>query len=207
MGFTFIALQGFDLIAAVGGEVRDPSRTIPRAMLCSLAIALLIYLPLLFIIATVGVPPDRSVAQVATEQPAAIVAVAARNSGSSDHGCRRSVDRDRPCRRDLPLREPARGSQRTAAPNVQSHLEPLMRRVQCDVVVLRAPEGWLLRDVRRVLVPVAGRRMHNALRARLLGSIHRLGAREITLLRVIPGSATEDETVAANLALLRVAGG
>ena len=33
MGYTFIALQGFDLIAAVGGEVRDPQRNLPRAML------------------------------------------------------------------------------------------------------------------------------------------------------------------------------
>ena len=31
MGFTFIALQGFDLIAAVAGEIRQPERTIPRA--------------------------------------------------------------------------------------------------------------------------------------------------------------------------------
>ena len=42
MGYTFIALQGFDLIAAVGGEVKDPERTIPRAMYLSLAIALVI---------------------------------------------------------------------------------------------------------------------------------------------------------------------
>ena len=34
MGYTFITLQGFDLIAAVGGEVRDPGRTIPKAMFC-----------------------------------------------------------------------------------------------------------------------------------------------------------------------------
>ena len=47
MGFTFIALQGFDLIAAVAGEVREPTRTIPRAMFLSLGIAIAIYLPLL----------------------------------------------------------------------------------------------------------------------------------------------------------------
>ena len=49
MGFSFIALQGFDLIAAVGGEIRNPARNIPRAMVLSLIIALLIYLPLLFV--------------------------------------------------------------------------------------------------------------------------------------------------------------
>jgi len=55
MGYTFIALQGFDLIAAVGGEVRAPERNLSRAMLLSLGIALAVYLPLLFVIATVQV--------------------------------------------------------------------------------------------------------------------------------------------------------
>ena len=36
MGYTFIAMQGFDLIAAVAGEVQDPERNVPRAMLLSL---------------------------------------------------------------------------------------------------------------------------------------------------------------------------
>jgi basic amino acid/polyamine antiporter, APA family len=76
MGFTFIALQGFDLIAAVAGEVRDPSRTLPRAMLASLATALLIYLPLLFLIATVGVGPGESITEQSAREPEAIVALA-----------------------------------------------------------------------------------------------------------------------------------
>jgi len=79
MGYTFIALQGFDLIAAVGGEVRDPARTIPRAMLLSLAAALAIYLPLLLIIATVGVPAGQSITAASAAQPETMVAVAARN--------------------------------------------------------------------------------------------------------------------------------
>ena len=54
MGYTFIALQGFDLIAAVGGEVKRPERTIPRAMLLSLGVALVIYLPLLCLIVALG---------------------------------------------------------------------------------------------------------------------------------------------------------
>lgn len=56
MGYTFIALQGFDLIAAVAGEVEDPRRVIPRSMLISLGIALAVYLPLLLLIPVVGAP-------------------------------------------------------------------------------------------------------------------------------------------------------
>ena len=78
MGYTFIALRGFDLIAAVGGEVRDPQRNLPRAMFLSLGTALVIYLPLLFLIVAVGVP-GLPVTQVAAEYPEILVAVAARN--------------------------------------------------------------------------------------------------------------------------------
>ena len=79
MGFTFIALQGFDLIAAVGGEIRDARNTIPKAMLTSLAAALAIYLPLLFVIATVGVSEGDSLTEMSRRDPATVVAVAAGN--------------------------------------------------------------------------------------------------------------------------------
>jgi APA family basic amino acid/polyamine antiporter len=79
MGYTFITLQGFDLIEAVAGEVREPGKVLPRAMLLSLAAALAIYLPLLFIIATVGVEPGSSIAQMSRERPEVIVAVAVEN--------------------------------------------------------------------------------------------------------------------------------
>jgi amino acid transporter/nucleotide-binding universal stress UspA family protein len=78
MGYTFIALQGFDLIAAVGGEVKDPERNIPRAMLLSLGAALVIYLPLLFLIVAVGTP-GRPVAEAAAANPEILIAIAARN--------------------------------------------------------------------------------------------------------------------------------
>ena len=78
MGYTFIALQGFDLIAAVAGEIRDPGRTIPRAMLLSLAAALAIYLPLLLVVAVFGSQPGHSIAAIGAEQPEAVVALAAR---------------------------------------------------------------------------------------------------------------------------------
>ena len=79
MGFTFIALQGFDLIAAVAGEVKSPARTIPRAMLLSLATALAIYLPLLFVISTVGAPAGSTIAEAAAAAPETIVADAVRH--------------------------------------------------------------------------------------------------------------------------------
>jgi len=77
MGYTFIALQGFDLIAAVGGEVRDPDRNLRRSMFAALAIALAVYLPLLFLIATVGAPVDVPLADAAATDPAGFVAEAA----------------------------------------------------------------------------------------------------------------------------------
>ncbi|MBN1945589.1 MAG: amino acid permease [Bradymonadales bacterium] len=78
MGYTFIALQGFDLIAAVAGEIRDPRRVIPRAMFLSEGIALAIYLPFLFILATVGVPGGTTITDLAARQPDALVAVSSR---------------------------------------------------------------------------------------------------------------------------------
>ena len=78
MGYTFIALQGFDLIAAVGGEVKRPEHNIPRAMFLSQGIALAIYLPFLFLIVAVGVP-DQPVAAAAAANPEILVADAVRN--------------------------------------------------------------------------------------------------------------------------------
>ncbi|MEM6991050.1 MAG: amino acid permease [Myxococcota bacterium] len=69
MGFTFIALQGFDLIAAIAGEVKRPRVVIPRAMFLSLAAALAIYIPLLFVTATVGHDPGMSIAEMAEKHP------------------------------------------------------------------------------------------------------------------------------------------
>ncbi len=79
MGYTFIALQGFDLIAAVGGEVRDPERNIPRAMIGSLSIALIIYLPLLFIVTVLGVPAGETIQSYSAAQPETVIALAAQN--------------------------------------------------------------------------------------------------------------------------------
>ena len=90
-------------------------------------------------------------------------------------------------------------------PSLEGRLEALLGVVTCDVAILRAPPGWLLRDCRKVLVPLGGRGGHDELRARLLASIHRLGARETTLLRVLPTAANSREHERAVWELNRVA--
>ena len=79
MGFTFIALQGFEVIAAVAGEVKAPRRTIPRGMLYSLLIALLIYVPLLLLTSTVGAAEGDSITAMSRAHPETVMAVAVRN--------------------------------------------------------------------------------------------------------------------------------
>ncbi len=49
MTLTFVAFQGFEVIAQAGEEVRDPERTIPRAMFLSLATVLVLYLAVAFV--------------------------------------------------------------------------------------------------------------------------------------------------------------
>ena len=78
MGYTFIALQGFDLIVAAGGEVKEPRKNLPRAMVLSLLIALAIYVPLLFVITTVGTSEEESIGQLATRNTEGLIAVAAK---------------------------------------------------------------------------------------------------------------------------------
>jgi basic amino acid/polyamine antiporter, APA family len=72
-----------------------------------------------------------------------------------------------------------------------ARLDALMASVRSDVVILRAPEGWHLERVRRVVVPFGGRGDQERLRARLLGSLARLSAPEVEFLRVVPASTTD----------------
>lgn len=44
MGLTFIAFEGYDLIATVAEEIKDPEKNIPKATFLSLGIAIIIYL-------------------------------------------------------------------------------------------------------------------------------------------------------------------
>ena len=67
-------------------------------------------------------------------------------------------------------------------------LEELLVRTSSDVVVLNAPPDWTLDEVRRVLVPVAGKAPNDPLRAHILGMLLKEGEREVTLLRILrPG--------------------
>jgi len=54
MGFVFIALEGFEIIASIAEEVREPGRTIPRAMFISIGTTLVIYMGLLLVVLVVG---------------------------------------------------------------------------------------------------------------------------------------------------------
>ena len=49
MGLTFIAFEGYDLIATVAEEIKAPERTIPRATLISLSVTVFIYLMILLV--------------------------------------------------------------------------------------------------------------------------------------------------------------
>jgi APA family basic amino acid/polyamine antiporter len=49
MGLTFIAFEGYDLIATVSEEVAEPTVNIPKAIFASLGIAVLIYLFVVFV--------------------------------------------------------------------------------------------------------------------------------------------------------------
>jgi basic amino acid/polyamine antiporter, APA family len=78
MGVLFISLQGFEMIAAVAGEIREPRKTIPRAVFMSLAISIAIYVPMMFVVATGGIDPGGHITDVAARSPDTVVAVAAR---------------------------------------------------------------------------------------------------------------------------------
>ncbi|HEY5925187.1 MAG TPA: amino acid permease [Kofleriaceae bacterium] len=78
MGVMFISLQGFEMIAAVAGEIKEPRKTIPRAVFLSLAISIAIYVPMMFVVATGGVEPGTTINDLAAQSPDTVVASAAR---------------------------------------------------------------------------------------------------------------------------------
>ena len=77
MGYTFIAYHGFDLISAVGGEVKDPEKNIPRAMFISLIVAIVIYVLFMLVITVAAVGPGESLVEAGADRPEEIVLYAA----------------------------------------------------------------------------------------------------------------------------------
>jgi amino acid transporter/nucleotide-binding universal stress UspA family protein len=63
MGLTFIAFEGYEIIAQSGEEVKDPKRNIPRAIFISLGVAVLIYVLVAFVaVGATRVPAGRNLA-------------------------------------------------------------------------------------------------------------------------------------------------
>jgi amino acid transporter/nucleotide-binding universal stress UspA family protein len=58
MGLTFIAFEGYDLIATVAEEIKEPEKNIPRATFISLAVTVVIYLLILFVSLAAVHPPN-----------------------------------------------------------------------------------------------------------------------------------------------------
>ena len=77
MGMMFIAFQGFVLISASAGDLRDPARTLPRSSVATILIATALYLPLFLATATVGRPEGSTLVGFALDADATMVAVGA----------------------------------------------------------------------------------------------------------------------------------
>jgi nucleotide-binding universal stress UspA family protein len=97
------------------------------------------------------------------------------------------------------------GFSKLTAEVVSKELEHIASAVDCDVVVLRAPHSWRLSRVERVLVAVGGQGVNDMLRARILGSIRRTGAREISYLRVVPAHTSREALARSEQELVRFA--
>ena len=58
MGLTFIAFEGYDLIATVAEEIKEPEKNIPRATFISLSVTIVMYLLILFVSLTAITPGE-----------------------------------------------------------------------------------------------------------------------------------------------------
>jgi APA family basic amino acid/polyamine antiporter len=76
MGVMFISLQGFEMVSAIAGEVKDPRRSIPKAVFRSLGISFAVYMPIVFLMATAGVDDGAHIMQLARTSPETVGASA-----------------------------------------------------------------------------------------------------------------------------------
>ncbi len=58
MGLTFIAFEGYDLIATVAEEIKEPEKNIPRATFVSLGVTMVMYMLILFVSLAAVTTPD-----------------------------------------------------------------------------------------------------------------------------------------------------
>ena len=58
MGMTFIAFEGYEIIAQSGEEVKNPTRNIPRAIFYSIIVVVIIYVLIGFVVIGAVVPPS-----------------------------------------------------------------------------------------------------------------------------------------------------
>ena len=58
MGLTFIAFEGYEIIAQSGEEVINPMRNIPRAIFISIAVVVVIYVLVAFVAIGAVIPPN-----------------------------------------------------------------------------------------------------------------------------------------------------
>ncbi|NUQ35529.1 MAG: amino acid permease [Planctomycetaceae bacterium] len=77
MGYTFITMQGFEVIAAFAGEVKQPRRNLPRAMFTALFVSAALYIGLLLVTVIAGV--DDHARAVSASEPHRFMAVAVEN--------------------------------------------------------------------------------------------------------------------------------
>lgn len=76
MALTFIAFQGYEVIAQAGEEVRDPERTIPKAIFLSLAVVVALYVLVAFVaLSAIPAPLGTSWEELDQLGPIAIVDV------------------------------------------------------------------------------------------------------------------------------------
>ena len=88
-----------------------------------------------------------------------------------------------------------------------ARLDGLLAEAASDVVVLRAPPGWHLERVRKVIVPFGGRADQERVRARVLGSLARVANPEVEVLQLLAAEATASDCARSRRRLERLVEG